>query len=85
MQNFCHTIYLIALSSVTLLTNVICVEYNELQWWATAVFELTSDIPDSDFHFDFEECNICLKSKYFDVIPVQLHARNGFHWVTSEH
>ena len=43
------------------------------------MFELTSEIPDSDFDFDFEECNICLKSKYFDVIPVQLHARNGFH------
>ena len=36
------------------------------------VFELTSDLPDSDFHFDFEECNICLKSRYFNVIPVQL-------------
>ena len=49
------------------------------------MFELTSVIPDSDFHFDFEECNICLKSKYFDVIPVQLHARNGFYCVNSEH
>ena len=30
---------------------------------------MISEIPDSDFYFDFEECNICLKSKYFDVIP----------------
>ena len=73
-----------SLSSVTLYTKVNCVEYNEFQRWASAVFELTSEIPDSDFHFHFEECNICLKSKYFDVIPVQLHARNGFHCVTSK-
>ena len=38
------------------------------------MFELTSQILDSDLYFDFEECNICLKSKYFDVIPVKLHA-----------
>ena len=86
VQNLYHTIDLNALSSVTLNTNnVNCVEYNEFQRWATAVFELTSEFLDSDFHFDFEECNICLKSKYFDVIPVQLHVRNGFHCVTSEH
>ena len=85
VQNFYHSIDLNALSSVTLYTNVNCVEYNEFQRWASAVFELTTEIPESDFHFDFEECNICLKSKYFDVILVQLHARNGFHCVTSEH
>ena len=85
MQNFYHTIDLNALSSVTFFTNVNCEEYNDFQRWASAVFELTSEIPDSDFPFDFEECNICLKSKYFDVIPVQLHARNGFHCVNSEH
>ena len=49
------------------------------------MFELTSKIPDSGFHFDFEEYNICLKSMYFDVIPVQFHARNGFHCAISEH
>ena len=54
---------------------------NELQRCSS----LISEIPESDFHFDFEECNICMKSKYFDVIPVQLHARNGFHCVNSEH
>ena len=68
MQNFYHTIDLNAPYSVTLYTNVNCVENNEFQRWPSAVFKLTSDIRDSDFHFDFEECNICLKSKYFDVI-----------------
>ena len=54
MQNFYHTIDLNALSSVTLYTNVNCGEYNEFQRWASAVFEFTSEIPDSDFDFDFE-------------------------------
>ena len=53
VQNFYHTINLIALSSVKLYSNVNCAEYKEFQWSAAAVFELTSDIPDSDFHFDF--------------------------------
>ena len=48
------------------------------------MIELTSEIPDSDYDFDFEECNICLKYKYFEVIPVQLHSRNEFHCATSE-
>ena len=69
MQNFYHTIDLKALSSVTLYANDNCVEYNEFQRWASAVIELTSEIPDSDYDFGYEECNICLKSKYFDVIP----------------
>ena len=85
MQNFYHTIDLNAVSTVPLYTNVNCVENNEFHWCASAVLELTTEIPDSDFHFDFEECNICLKSKYFDVIPVQLHARNGFLCATKEH
>ena len=85
MNNFFHTIDLNALSLVTLKNNVNRVEYNDFQRWASAMFELTFIIPDSDFHFYFEECNICLKSKYFDVIPVQLHARNGFHCLNSEH
>ena len=85
MQNFYHTIDLNALSSVTLFTNVNCVEYNKLQRWASAVFELTSEIQDSDFHFDFEEINICLKSKFFDVIIVQLHASIGFYCSNSDH
>ena len=85
VQNFYHTIDLNAFSSVTLFTNINCVEYNEKKRWAIAVFKLNSEIQDTYFHFDFKECNICLKSKYFDVIPVQLHARNGFHSETSEH
>ena len=71
MQNFYHTIILIALSSNKLWPKVNCAEYKEFQWLAAAVFELTSDIPDSGFHFDFEEdCNICLKSKYINEITV---------------
>ena len=49
-----------------------CVEYKGFQWWATAVFEFTSQIPYSDFHFDFQNFNICLNSKYFNEITVQL-------------
>ena len=82
MQNFYYTIDHIDISLFTLYTNVICVENNEFQRWASAVFELTSENPDSDF--DFEECNIFLKSKYFDEILVQRHARNGFRCVNSE-
>ena len=67
------------LSLVTLYADVNCVEYNEIQWWASAVFELTSKITDSDFDFCFEDCNICLKAMFFDEIPVQLHGRNWFH------
>ena len=78
-------IILDALSSVTFYNNVSCVEYNEFQRWASGVYEFSSEITDSAFHFDFEECNICLKSKYFDVIPVKLHARNEFYFVKKEH
>ena len=85
MQNFYHTIDLNALSSVILYANVNCAEYNEFQRLVSAVFKYTSEIPDSDFDFDFEECNICLKSKYNNVITLQLHARNGFQCVNSEH
>ena len=53
MQNFYHTFNLIALSSVKLYRKVNSAEYNEFQWQAAAVLELTSEIPDSGFHFDF--------------------------------
>ena len=55
MQNFYQTIDLNAVSSVTLYAKFNCVENNEFQRWALAVIELTSEIQDSDFHFDFEE------------------------------
>ena len=85
MQNFYHTINLIALSSVNLYSNVNCAEYKEFQWLAASVFELTSDIPDSGFHFDFKDCNICLKSKYFNEITVQLYVHIAINCVTSMH
>ena len=85
MHNFYHTINLNALSSVILYSNVNCAEYKEFQWKAAAVFELTSDIPDSNFHFDFEDCNICLKSKNFNEITVQLQVHIAIHFVTSVH
>ena len=83
MQNFYPTTNLNALSSVTLYTNVNCADNNGFQWWATAVFEVASEIPDSDFHFDFEHCNICLKYKYFTEITVQLQVPIALHCVTS--
>ena len=49
------------------------------------MFELTSEIPDSDFDFNFEDCNICLKSKYFDVTPHVASYRNGSRCANSEH
>ena len=52
---------------------------------AAAVFELTSDIPDSSFHNDFEDCYICLKSRYFNMITVQLQVPIALHCVTSLH
>ena len=33
------------------------------------MFELTSEILDVDFQFDFEDCNICQKSKYLNETP----------------
>ena len=85
MQNFYYTIDLKDLSTVTLYTKVNCAEYNELQWWASAVFELTSEIPDSDFHFDFVDYNIFLNSKYFNMIYVKLQVPIALHCVTSLH
>ena len=49
------------------------------------MFELTSEIRDSHFHFDFEDCNICLKSKYFTEITVQLQVPIALHCATSLH
>ena len=83
MQNFYHTINLIALSSVKLYSNVNCAEYKEFKWLAAAVFELTSDNPDSDFHIDFEDCNICLKSKYINEITVTLQVQIAINFFTS--
>ena len=54
MQNFYYTINLNALSSVKLYCKVNSAEYNEFQWQAAAVLELTSEIQDSSFHFDFK-------------------------------
>ena len=72
MQNFHHTINLKALSSITLFANVICLVHKGYQWWALAVLELTSEYPDSYFDFDSEDCNICLKSKYFNENTIHL-------------
>ena len=58
MQNFYLTTNIIALSSVKLYSNLNCAEYKKFQWLDAAVFELTSDNPDSGFHFDFEDFNI---------------------------
>ena len=85
MHNFYRTINLIALSSVKLYSNVNFAEYKEFQWIAAAVFELTSDIPDSDFHIDFEDCNICLKSKNINEITVQLQVHIAINFFTSLH
>ena len=49
------------------------------------MFELTSDIPDSGFHFDFDDWNICLKSNLINKITVQLQAHIALHCVTSLH
>ena len=78
-----HNQYLNAFSSVTLCTNVNFSEYKEFQWWASAVFELVSEIPDSDLRLDCEDCNICLKSKYFNEITVNLQVPITLHCVTS--
>ena len=84
MQNFYHTINLIALFSVKLYSNVNCAEYKKFQFLSAAIFELTSDIPDSGFHFDFEEdCNICLKYKYINEITVQLQVQIAINFFTS--
>ena len=53
VQNFFNTIDLNVLSSMTFYANVNCAENKGSQWWASAVFELASEIPDSDFYFDF--------------------------------
>ena len=77
--------YLNALSSVTICIYLKCAEYKEFQWWASAVFDLAFEIPDSDFHFDFEDCNICLKSKYFTEITLQILVSIALYCVTSLH
>ena len=85
MQNFYQTINLIVLSSFKLLSNVNCAEYKEFQCLAAAVFELTSKTPNSGFHFDLEDGNFCLKSKYFNEITVEHQTHIAINCVTSLH
>ena len=47
------------------------------------MLELTSDIPDSGFHFDFEDWNICLKSKFLHEITVQLQVHIAINFFNS--
>ena len=47
------------------------------------MFELTSESTDSDIHYDYEDCNICLNYKYFTEITVQLQVPIALHCVTS--
>ena len=70
-----------ALSLFKINTKIFCSENKGWQWWASAVFELTSKIPDSDIHFDLKDCNISLKFNFFTEINVQLQVQIVLHCI----